>query len=160
MKSSLTTLLTCILVSACGNEPTEPEFFEAVSDVLLEFETRGVFFDKTVPIRFDDDLDSAGRCEIRFGTNIILINRFHWENRTDRIRRKYLIAHEIGHCMLGLDHNEKKETTSARSIPVPVSLMFPDSSVAAGSVDEVPELNEYYFDELLGVEQPIESYLQ
>jgi len=138
----------------CGIKKTDPEFIKTINEVKHEFNIRGFNYDDSIPIVFmsdDEDTGKGGTCHRNFITgNYIAIGRFSWKNRTKgQLRKKFLIAHELGHCLLGLDHS--RTFIQREGYRYPESLMYPDSSVAAYQAELHPELNEYYFDELLGV---------
>jgi len=50
---------------------------------------------------------------------IVLIDSEYWEAHTDAASREVLIFHELGHCVLGRDHNLLIKGE------VPASIMFP-----------------------------------
>ena len=51
--------------------------------------------------------------------NHIQVNLFHWR-KLSQLDKVWLVFHELGHCVLGLDHN-----TELNSLGYPKSIMYP-----------------------------------
>lgn len=92
--------------------------------------------------------DQDGVCVKSNGSNYIIISKTHWDNYSDTFRL-YLLAHEIGHCILGLEHNnETSQISHDLPVSVPVSIMYHSSSEPA-NWDKY--FHEYYLKQLIGL---------
>jgi hypothetical protein len=69
-----------------------------------------------VGINFGDIEDSVGLCYLLTGN--IEIDKEYWD-RQDEAAREELIFHELGHCVMGKEHNEKMIGDC------PASIMYP-----------------------------------
>jgi len=59
--------------------------------------------------QFTDDLppEIDGQCIIHEdGQKTIIVNRLQWDNKLGYWQREFLILHELGHCLMGLEHSE------------------------------------------------------
>lgn len=99
----------------------------------------------TVSIYFTNiaDEDTAGVCHIRGNYRYIEIDEPYW-NEITRNGQEWIVMHELGHCQLGLDHNETIGTVGAWS-NVPVSIMYP---VVFGDEPYYQDNRAYYLQEL------------
>jgi len=141
----LALLIGVLMTAACGSPSTPADFDEAISDVLAEFSARGLNIVRVTPITFGNTGDSQGRCTKSPTGNRVIIDQEQWM-LNNRIHHKYLIAHELGHCMLNLEHDNSLIQFEGQIIPKTimnenVDLPFSQALFA----------NEYYFDELLGI---------
>lgn len=117
----------------------EPEFkpfveeFEKKCNCKIEME---IIFDNLDG--FSEE--TAGVCNFFYGpSKVILIQRKYWKYYTEENKRQ-LIFHELGHCELGKQHNERKMEVDGRDLPY--SFMYP-------SMFDYPEnLKEHYDNEL------------
>ena len=139
------TLAICTLsLTFCGSKRTNVAFLDPLNEVRKEFESRGIKVVNFTPINFGP-LNEAGTCHRRPWGNWIEINEKFW-NSFNKTAKKYLLAHEIGHCMLDRDHDD--EMIEFHGIAAPKSIMHSTSSLAAEAALGLGA-NEYYFDELL-----------
>lgn len=103
----------------------------------------------TVNIKFGGDLGSkAGMCYAfnpNSSDNLISINNKYWDKIGD-LGKEQLIFHELGHCVLGLGHNNKIGKVG-NWLSVPVSIMY---SVHFGDEQFYKDNLGYYYSELLG----------
>jgi hypothetical protein len=100
-------LLAGILVAAKGKAYHEPD----MEDEVHEFETT---YDKradNLEIKFAKSFESHGQvgiCYLEYGKGeSVYILRSHWEESTE-LGKKAVLFHELGHCLLGRDHNDDK----------------------------------------------------
>lgn len=84
----------------------DPAFQAYVSDFELYFATEVDY-----PIQFGDTgADSIGLCYKWIGGyKEIVLSEKYW-NKIDNNQRRELVYHELGHCQLGLDHNDTETT--------------------------------------------------
>jgi hypothetical protein len=88
-----------------------------------------------------DDSVILGECtyyEDEPDLNYIDIDSTHWKHLTHNVRES-LIFHELGHCVLGMSHNEKEIDG------IPVSFMHPH---VIGESPHYQEFRSLYIDEL------------
>lgn len=80
-------------------------------------------------VRFNDKLngtETIGLCTTdRYETPIIDIQPDHWYNQNE-YGRQVLMYHELGHCVLGLDHDDSFIYSSVSGRNVPNSIMYPN----------------------------------
>ncbi len=80
----------------------------------------------------------VGLCSIKSNQSPrITIDRTYWEGATD-VAKENLAFHELGHCILKRDHNDRKDQG------VPVSLMFPNLIPFYYEKDKQPYINELF----------------
>lgn len=102
--------LLLLFLSGCGDasfidarfQPYVDSFVERANNHQKKYNLVGL------DIVFGETLGDAGKCNIyqKIGKNDeILINEKIF-NRMDEIHRKYLIFHEMGHCVFGKKHVE------------------------------------------------------
>lgn len=120
-----------ILLPSCTKETSifkaEPRQFSQADPrlwtVLTEFEQqahlRGVFFDIEAAdlIAVIDTINSprstVGLCaHDSTNPNQIIIDANYWK-RASKMRRELIVFHELGHCLLGLDHDNSHDDTGA-----------------------------------------------
>lgn len=93
----------------------DPEFQSYIDKFVAEAALRGDTIDiiqSGLSVIFEDDgttTDYAGVCRNRFGSssNEIGIEKGFWEDSNESTR-EWLIFHELGHCVLGRDHDNSK----------------------------------------------------
>lgn len=105
-------LLLIILLTGCGthisvnNDPTFNKYYDTFLEEGLK---RGVnlYSIPRVSIYFSETLSDnfAGYCSWGEGYRFISINKKYWDGYSE-IDREYLIFHELGHCVLGKDHDD------------------------------------------------------
>lgn len=151
----LKSLLIAILISSCGYKPdflhinnpapykkhkSDPEF----ASYIHSFETiskKAV----TVPVVFSDlDLSVAGVCSVwSDGYKEVTVSRFYWILYSDTLR-EILLFHELGHCVLGLSHND------AKSFNCPASIMQSYIFTEDEARDCYEKNRFYYLEEISG----------
>lgn len=108
-------ILTLLTLTACNEESrkhntTNQEFQRYVDQFKLDHETvlgSSVSFD--VPINFESLTKSNTTAECRTypnGTKEIYVSKTAWES-LDAYDRMGMIYHELGHCVLGRDHDNE-----------------------------------------------------
>jgi len=93
----------------------DPEFQSYIDKFLAEAALRGDTIDiieSGLSVIFEDDgstTDYAGVCRNRFGSssNEIGIDKGFWDESNESVR-EWVIYHELGHCVLGRDHDNTK----------------------------------------------------
>lgn len=89
----------------------------------------------------------AGRCH-RYSPNDpknwIEFDEDYWNTLT-YYGKEELVFHELGHCVYGLEHDERRGNVGIYS-EVPLSIMYP---VHFGSMNYYKENTNYYYKELL-----------
>ena len=104
-----------LAIVGCGKTIYNPEFFH---DYVKTFEAESRIYGNAqnvnnLIIRFagrdSPNLPDtiAGRCTASIGTPLIEINPVHWSHFTAECK-EILIFHEMGHCILNLDHDDSK----------------------------------------------------
>lgn len=137
---------TIILLSACGTFRSakgiyiDPKFD---SYVQLFENTYGIEVNVSIVFKDITDEDVAGQCWYTTPRKIE-IDTPYWNEITE-LGREQLILHELGHCVLNLDHNDAVGTIGAWS-NVPVSIM---NSVHFGDAPWYRDNREYYLQELM-----------
>lgn len=77
-----------------------------------------MFFVEAYPEMKDKDV--IGLCRWTTYPRTISVLAPWWRHKTDDTYRELLIFHELGHCLLGLDHDETLDDND-----VPTSIMYP-----------------------------------
>jgi hypothetical protein len=120
-------LLICLLCS-CGQSPEEQVISGDLVPYVEGFKAEtGIEFHNTDIFLADIPLDQSdpdfpiinGKCYQGIGVNIVLINSNVF-GETQKGIRTALLAHELGHCLFGIPHNETLQTDGC-----PVSVMHP-----------------------------------
>lgn len=127
-------LVYVLLLVGCGSDICKfdlylvPEEFEAYvqnfTDLAKSNNRR--INNKNLIIRFNDSLmkdNILGVCIYGGRTPIIEIDESEWYDMSP-MRREQLLFHELGHCLLGRDHNIKT-MLGIDNIDIPVSIMYP-----------------------------------
>ena len=83
------------------NSTTDPVFLEYIEEFKKEF-----FSYTNVPVIFKDNtINAIAVCtKWRSGYREVSIVREYW-NKLNHLQKEQLIFHELGHCVLDLDHN-------------------------------------------------------
>lgn len=154
---SLVILLMGLGMVGCGSGPKniDPAFMDTLKQIDASFQKAGA---KDVPLLTTTDIqfgdptqggkqngDTVGICIQDATGNHIIIDKKTWDSVSDSFR-KYLLAHEIGHCVLGRSHDVKLVQLTLFMPEVPESIMNPESELAANWASEY---DNYYFSELL-----------
>lgn len=93
--------------------PSDAEF----DQYKMSFSAAGDIEPFTVPIVFEPLYGILGRClKYSNGNRLIQIDPSYWTELNDS-ERKVLIYHELGHCVLGRPHSDKRE------LNIPLSMM-------------------------------------
>lgn len=124
-------LFSLILLSSCeggligafsspqGKTSTGPfdgyvkKFYQEMGNAGLENSRRDI------AINFDEnpDMGAAGICFWSENPRRITVNKYYWDTMSDS-ERKFLIFHELGHCVLNRSHFNSKDAAGR-----PVSIM-------------------------------------
>ncbi len=101
--------LFCIglyLFTGCQKESIPTEFEKYINTFLDEAKKRGRSVDIKNPKLVLQFIDSQGvsECTLSKNKKTVSISSNDWK-RFDELGREALIFHELGHCLLGLDHN-------------------------------------------------------
>ena len=121
MKSIYSILLICISVLTMSN-CTKQSDNEIESELQLHFDT---FVNEAESHDMDISLDyidigaylanieqrgTLGQCKsYSDGSKKVIIDQPFWDNASD-LEREYVVFHELGHCILGRDHNDTKDS--------------------------------------------------
>lgn len=152
------TLMTVMaLNTGCGKPHSviiDPAFMDTLKQIDASFQKAGAVVPlyTTTDIQFGDTTengqepaDSIGVCIQDSSGNHILIKQDAWNSYSDSFR-KYLLAHEIGHCVLGLSHDATLIQLAPFAPQIPESIMNPESNLAA---NWALDYDDYYFTELV-----------
>lgn len=135
-------ILLFLLLTSCASRKAyyiNPEFRSYV-ETFEDLTKRRV----AVTVNFGElPMTKAGTCQITWFSNTVTINPVMWEYE-DEMWREQLIMHELGHCVLGLDHDSRIGTPF--SSIAPRSIMNP---YVFGNSGDYRHNREYYFLELL-----------
>lgn len=111
-------VLFALALSSCGKKPiiVDPE--------LLEYAVR---FERDMGVSTDDinmvfgklEGSKVGLCSIKNGVVKITVDKEYWATIPE-LQREALMYHELGHCAMGLEHDEAKIENGC-----PRSVMFP-----------------------------------
>jgi len=150
-------LIACFLyLASCSHsgrmfETTDPEFMPILNEFWADSAEFGGSQDrKNVPINFATTaIGRSATCKhyhyLDYGTRRtdieILVNPHHWEISTD-MDRKSMIYHELGHCLLGREHNNSMVDFDGAQIKG--SIM---NTITGGTLNR-RESDSYYLHEL------------
>lgn len=118
-------ILTGIVLSTMLASTPRSEFAPYVELFQKELDARGFSMVRAsrMPIVFGPTEGNAiGYCIISGSSRIVIINRGYW-NVASEIERELLIFHELGHCILNMEHDE-----TVRPDGTPASIMYPSST--------------------------------
>jgi hypothetical protein len=143
--SSLLALLGVLLLSvSCGTPMGADMIYESTSSIrqyhvtnedLIPYVNRfkekylehgGALVVKIedIPVNFGDTGTKVGVCLIYTnGEREVLVDLAWWDNQSSR-RRELLIFHELGHCALGRDHQDRKVEGSDYSSSIMNSVLM------------------------------------
>lgn len=115
----------CVLfwLVSCGHTPYKN--FGGFGAYIQKFEEESVKYNKKqevidLTVSFSSNLKSgvAGNCFIGVNTTPkISVSSEIWEMLTEE-RREMLIFHELGHCILGYEHDESKSSIMYKELPM------------------------------------------
>jgi len=143
-------LFLFISISACGDKKTQsinPLFVPYVDAFFEEAKNRNIniaLSDFDLTMRFAVVDEFIGTCNT--GNVTIEIDRESWRSFSN-VNKEWLIFHELGHCILGRDHNnEKNDNGECRSVMNETINNLNCSTNLCSSL-----WKDYYFDELFEV---------
>lgn len=123
---SLLFLGMVVALSGCGQEQAkEPAIVdEALASYLVKFELDVGASTKDIDVVFGAlDGDVVGVCYAwTDGKRKIVIDKEYWDLEREE-QKEELIFHELGHCAMGLDHDEGVSLVG--TIYCPTSIMYP-----------------------------------
>lgn len=121
MKSNFYTFCACILlltICSCNNENEN----EIEAELQVHFNS---FIEEAAAHEMDISLEdlnidgyieniqergTLGQCKsYSNGSKQVVIDQPFW-NRADEMEREYIVFHELGHCLLGREHNDAKDS--------------------------------------------------
>lgn len=151
MNKLLFLLLAVVFLSGCGRqfEPKQPQ----IRDIAVELEPYVSHFETTynirvnIPVKFAElQGNTVGLCQMwSNGERVITIDRSFFDIETANaeydLHIEQVVFHELGHCVLNLDH-----TDTELSNGWPSSIMYPYSF--GYSTQYANNLN-YYYNELI-----------
>ncbi|CAB4125651.1 hypothetical protein UFOVP53_191 [uncultured Caudovirales phage] len=142
-------ILMLIVLTSCGKHHKDPRTNhvtnEAFTSHIKSFEN--VYGNKIgdIPVYFkDQDGNIAGVCLAwTTGEKAIEIDEVEWGYLSDK-QQEQLIFHELGHCKLGLEHNDNYRYDATGYRLCPSSIMNP-SVFSDYSIDNcyIPEFSQY-----------------
>lgn len=116
MKSYFLCLLGLLFAVSCIDSP-EVELQEDVKDLFLLFEAEGLSRGKEIDVQGMDltarfeylEGEVLGQCE-RYsdGSKVIVLDQSNWDEASE-IEKEFLLFHELGHCVLGREHDNSKD---------------------------------------------------
>lgn len=130
--------------AATSHHAYQSEKFE---EFLEEFEEEtGIEIDRNIMIVFGpaDALEYAFCATYNTGRREIIVKRETWD-KMDRLTRKQLIYHEIGHCQFDLKHDNNFKNLDGDWLPT--TLMNPSVDYLQAPYYE--KHNQYYIEDLL-----------
>ncbi len=109
-----------LFAAACGKPPVmrvNPELQPYVDTFLAHAIEQGhpVYVETLAADFAEIDDETLGTCGIEDGVPTIEINQEDWPNMNDTARET-LMYHELGHCLLGRNHNDAKRGDTPVSI--------------------------------------------
>lgn len=131
------------ILSACGGYRSTPTAIQ-VTDIKVYMDRFASTYNidiSYIPANFEkQDGNAVGMClEWSNGTREIHIDPDYW-NKVGEYGREELVFHELGHCALGLEHDNTLLDSG-----IPTSIMYP---YAFGEADYYPPNRPYYFYQL------------
>lgn len=157
MASMMRTCVICVTgiigVSSCARSEIttgrDHAFDGAVLSVQAEADVRGSGLDMTLmSIQFGDAEGFTAKCHQTPAGNYIVVDEREWR-RLSLMDQQYVIAHELGHCVIGLKHDQRMDivTIGGQQISRPHSIMWP---WATAVTPWDAEFHKQYYNELLG----------
>jgi hypothetical protein len=140
MTSALAFFLAFITTSVGIDTLADPYIDPAFRAYVAEFEAETQLRANKNPIVFGEMLEDDWVAYCSSTNGRIYVDRRYWQ-RAPEHTRLILIAHELGHCLLGREHDTRK------IVGQPFSLMYP--YLGAFDSDHFWKLKKIYFRELL-----------
>lgn len=108
-------LVILFVLSACGKEPyVDPELYQYAKTFEQEI---GYSTENITMIFTNLDMPTIGRCTIDFSSNnLIEIDKNFWFI-SDFDEREQLMYHELGHCAMYLEHDDRKINYQYMELP-------------------------------------------
>lgn len=96
-------------MASCTNQSIEPDFEGYYLRFISEAEARQVTFEYEPSISFAKLAEGkSGKCtETFWGKKKVLIDPYQWRLLNEN-EKQFLIAHELGHCLLDREHDDSK----------------------------------------------------
>lgn len=145
----------------CGKQYQDEQFGQFVDQFVQDAAARGVQIQVNTQIIFGNPASIAGEADV-IGVCLyapdqgrIIIDRSFWNSAPDEYR-KMVIYHELGHCVLGREHNPLTElvVNGTWRAELPMSIMNPsapsDGEIEAGG----PGYEKTLIDELFSKTMP------
>lgn len=104
--SKLYVCVALLFLSACGPEKPkyiDPAFLPILNTFKQYANNYGKIYDYDISITFVDKFDSPNVVGTCSGNDEIRIRRSFWEN-VNYYQQEQVLAHELGHCVMNLDH--------------------------------------------------------
>ncbi len=96
--------ILAFFLQSCHKDNIPSEFQKYVDSFIAEGAKRGLkLHSDNLTVKFNPNENGASQCT-NLGTQEILINKPFW-NSFNELERESLIFHELGHCILGLNHD-------------------------------------------------------
>lgn len=111
-------VVALLFLSACGKpEPKviDPAFLPLLNSFKQYANSYGKIYDYDISITFVEKYDKAnvvGQCT---GNDTITIRRSFWNNVND-LQREDVLFHELGHCVMNLDHVPTPSIMNAQTL--------------------------------------------
>ena len=147
MKAQLATLI--LALSACGHAhkwQVDPELAPYVEAFYQAAAARDLHLERSDLIVEFGDLKEApgytenGRCEHEFNSTHKVVISNQMKAALDDIQLQPLMTHELGHCLLGLEHDNRLNADGT-----PVSVMHEDTATITTAFHLS---REYYYNQL------------
>lgn len=119
LKSSFYLLLVILLANSCAHKVDGVRMDEELEPYFIIFEEeaakRGVIFDNEVEqiegyLQNIVDNGVIGACRRNDGEGVnrsVFFDKPYWVTATN-LEKEYVVFHELGHCFLGLDHDDRE----------------------------------------------------
>lgn len=115
-----------VTVMACGKATVEPEFQSYLADFQADAKRFNRDVDTSqVSIKFGDTGSMENGAVCHTGSKQINVQKSAWANGNDT-DRMIIIYHELGHCVLGLNHTTELGIMSSNAVPEVVYRLNPD----------------------------------
>lgn len=112
-------LIMLFVLSACGKEPyVDPELYQYAKTFEQEI---GYSTENITMIFTNLDMPTIGRCTVEVSeNNLVEIDKNFWA-MSDFDEREQLMYHELGHCAMYLEHDDRK--INYQNMEMPGSIM-------------------------------------
>lgn len=117
MKYKIFSMLLCMCLFSCTKEP-ESSFDIDIRNLFALFEEealqRGINieiddFSLTTSLENFEDTQAIGYCRsYSNGNREIALDNSFWQN-ANSLQKEFLLFHELGHCILNLEHNDSSD---------------------------------------------------